>query len=115
MYAGFAMTFCFMEFFETESRRLKLFNILSYIFLALFIILLRSRAGLLCTIILFALQWVWLAFIKRQRRNSIIIASVFIIGKLHRFPTKPCEDNEHNKGHDHRAPLRPQDGSVQRI
>ena len=80
MYAGFAMTFCFMEFFETESRRLKLFNILSYIFLALFIILLRSRAGLLCTIILFALQWVWLAFIKRQRRNSIIIASVFIIG-----------------------------------
>ena len=36
-------------------------------------------------------------------------------GKLHRFPTKPCEDNEHNKGHDHRAPLRPQDGSVQRI
>jgi len=78
MYAGLGLMFCFMEIFGENSRKVKIFNILAYITLVIFVILIRSRAGLLCMVLLFILQWIWLTFIMKKKKLGTIMGCVFL-------------------------------------
>jgi len=78
MYAGLGLMFCFMEIFGENGRKVKIFNILAYITLVIFVILIRSRAGLLCMVLLFILQWIWLTFIMKKKKLGTIMGCVFL-------------------------------------
>ena len=78
MYAGLGMMFCFMEIFGEKSRKVKIINVLAYITLLVFIILIRSRAGLICMVLLFVLQWIWLTFIMKKKKLGAVMGCVFL-------------------------------------
>ena len=78
MYAGLGLMFCFMGIFGESNRKVKIFNILAYITLVIFIILIRSRAGLLCMVLLFVLQWIWLTFIMKKKKLGAIMGCIFL-------------------------------------
>ena len=78
MYAGLGLMFCFMGIFGESDRKVKIFNILAYITLVIFIILIRSRAGLLCMVLLFVLQWIWLTFIMKKKKLGAIMGCIFL-------------------------------------
>ena len=78
MYAGLGLMFCFVEIFGESSRKAKIFNILAYITLVIFIILIRSRAGLICMVLLFIMQWIWLTFIMKKKKLGAVMGCVFL-------------------------------------
>ena len=80
MYASLGLMFCFMEIFGDGNRNIKIINILAYIILVVFIILVRSRAGLLWLVFTFVLQLVWLTFIMKKKRIGLIMGCVFVLG-----------------------------------
>lgn len=79
MYASLGLMFCFMGIFENENRRVKIINVIAYIILVVFIILVRSRAGLLWLVLTFVLQWIWLTFIMKKKKLGLIMGSVFLV------------------------------------
>ena len=110
MYASLGLMFCFFGFFENESRKIKTINIIAYILLVVFIILIRSRAGLLWLVLTFVLQWIWLTFIMKKTKMGWIMGGVFILvlaGAIVAFPqsvariTKTITNitSEHNSDH----------------
>ena len=111
MYAGLGLMFCFMEIFEESSRKAKIFNILAYITLVIFVILIRSRAGLICMVLLFIMQWIWLTFIMKKKRLGAIMGCVFlaaVIATIVVFPssvvriTTTIKDLTSEHSNDHR-------------
>ena len=82
MYAALGMMFCFMGIFENESRKIKIINILAYIILVVFIILVRSRAGLLWLVLTFILQWIWLTFIMKKKKIGYVMGGIFILAVI---------------------------------
>ena len=110
MYAGLGLMFCFMGIFENKSRKVKIINIIAYVILVIFIILVRSRAGLLWMVLLFVLQWIWLVFIMKNRRAGLIMGGIFVfvvVGACVAFPqsvsriTQTIKDivSEHTSDH----------------
>lgn len=90
MYASFGLMFCFMEIFGESNRKTKIINIIAYIILLIFIILVRSRAGLIFMVLLFILQWIWLTFIMKKKRLGTIMGCVFlaaVVGTIVLFPS----------------------------
>lgn len=79
MYAGLGLMFCFMEIFENENRKIKIINIIAYIILVVFIILVRSRAGLIWMVLMFVLQWISLTFIMKKKKMGLIMGCVFVL------------------------------------
>lgn len=79
MYAGLGLMFCFLEIFGENSRKVKIINILAYIILVVFTILIRSRAGLLCMVLLFIIQWIWLTFVMKKKKIGFIMGGVFVL------------------------------------
>ena len=79
MYASLGLMFCFMEIFENKNRKIKIINIIAYIILVVFIILVRSRAGLIWMVLLFVLQWISLTFIMKKKKMGLIMGGVFVI------------------------------------
>lgn len=77
MYAGLGLMFCFLEIFGNNNRKVKVFNVSAYITLVIFIILLSSRAGLICLVFLFVIQWIWLYFIIKKKKMGLIMGCVF--------------------------------------
>jgi len=73
------LMFCFMGIFGEVSRKVKIFNVLTYIILVVFIILVRSRAGLIWLVLTFILQWVWLTFIMKKKKLGLIMGGVFVL------------------------------------
>lgn len=89
MYAGLGMMFCFVEIFENNNRKVKIFNIIAYVLLFVLSILMRSRAGLLCLAILLVLQWIWLFFIMKKKKTGLIIGGLLVAamaGSIVLFP-----------------------------
>lgn len=78
MYASLGLMFCFMGVFENEKRKIKIINLLSYLTLVVFIILIRSRAGLIWLVLTFVLQWIWLTFIMKKKKLGVIMGCVFV-------------------------------------
>ena len=79
MYASLGLMFCFMGIFEDTNRKAKIINIIAYFLLVVFIILVRSRAGLLWLVLTFVLQFVWLVFIMKKKKAGLIMGGVFVI------------------------------------
>ena len=89
MYASLGLMFCFMGIFENENRKIKIFNAIAYIILVVFIILVRSRAGLLWLVLTFVLQWIWLTFIMKKKKIGWVMGGVFVLavaGAIIAFP-----------------------------
>ena len=80
MYASLGLMFCFMEIFGNGNRTAKIMNVLAYIILVVFIILVRSRAGLLWMVLTFVVQWIWLTFIMKKKKIGLIMGAVFVLG-----------------------------------
>ena len=80
MYASLGLMFCFMEIFGDGSHKAKIINIIAYIILVIFIILVRSRAGLIWMVLTFLLQWIWLTFIMKKKKTGLIMGGVFVLG-----------------------------------
>ena len=80
MYASLGLMFCFMEIFGDGSHKAKIINIIAYIILVIFIILVRSRAGLIWMVLTFILQWIWLTFIMKKKKTGLIMGGVFVLG-----------------------------------
>lgn len=80
MYAGLGLMFCFMGIFEEGDCKTKIINAIAYIVLVVFIILVRSRAGLIWLVLTFVLQWIWLVFIMKKKKTGLIMGAVFILG-----------------------------------
>lgn len=78
IYSCFGIAFCFYELFVKNSIGVKIFDVSSILMLILFIILSSSRAGLLCLVIVFAVLWFWIAFIRKEIRIGIAVAIVFV-------------------------------------
>lgn len=78
MYASLGLMFCFMGIFENEKRKIKIINLLAYMTLVVFIILIRSRAGLIWLVLTFVLQWIWLTFIMKKKKLGVIMGCVFV-------------------------------------
>lgn len=80
----FAMVFCFTEFFENTSRKSKIFNLISTIILIFFPFFLTSRAGILCVICTLFILWIWITFVKKERKigisSGVIIAATLVVG-----------------------------------
>lgn len=79
MYASLGLMFCFVEIFGENSRKVKIFNVLAYLILVVFILLIRSRAGLICLVLLFITQWIWLFFIKKKKKLGFIVGGLFLL------------------------------------
>lgn len=79
MYASLGLMFCFMDIFGDVSRKVKIVNIIAYIILVVFIILVRSRAGLIWMVMTFVLQWIWLTFLMKKKRAGMIMGGVFVV------------------------------------
>ena len=79
MYASLGLMFCFMEIFGEGSRKVKIINVLAYVVLVVFIILVRSRAGLIWMVLTFVLQWIWLMFIMKKKKIGMVMGGVFVL------------------------------------
>lgn len=111
MYAGLGIMFCFMEIFGDGNRKVKIFNGIAYIILVVFTILIRSRAGLICMVMLFVLQWIWLTFIMKKKKIGWAMGGVFVLavaGAIIAFPqsveriTNTISDIKSEHSSDHR-------------
>ena len=111
MYAGLGLMFCFSEIFEKNSRKIKIINVIAYLILVVFIILIKSRAGLLCMVLLLILQWIWLTFIMKKKKIGYMMGGMFIlavIGACIAFPqsvsriTGTIKDIKSEHSSDHR-------------
>lgn len=80
MYASLGLMFCFMDIFGDCKRKVKIINIIAYLILVVFIILVRSRAGLIWLVLTFVLQWIWLTFIMKKKKIGLIMGCVFVLG-----------------------------------
>ena len=79
MYASLGLMFCFMEIFGNKNRKVKIINVIAYVILVVFILLVRSRAGLIWLVLTFILQWIWLTFIMKKKKMGLIMGGVFVV------------------------------------
>lgn len=79
-----ALVFCFIETFRCKNIKHKIFNLFSLLIFALSPFYVTSRAGILCTLICLGILWIWLTFVQKERKSSIItgiiLFSTLIIG-----------------------------------
>lgn len=73
IYSCLGIIFCFRELFSKITFKSKIFNILAIFLLIIFIALSGSRAGISCVVIIFAISWFWLTFVKKEIKTGIII------------------------------------------
>ena len=80
MYCCFGIIHCFVELFEQtkKSTLCTTFLITTIISSTLFVVLVESRAGILCMILLYVFLFSWLFFIKKQRHTTIVAGSSLV-------------------------------------
>lgn len=79
MMSCFGLVFCLNELLNSEKSKVKIFSILSVIFLMLIPFFITSRAGIICTIMTIFLNWIWLTFIKKERKIGLMTGCTAII------------------------------------
>lgn len=65
------LAFCFTELFASKSITIKIFNVVSLLILTMSPFFVTSRAGVLCEVLLFFILWIWLIFIKKDKKIGI--------------------------------------------
>lgn len=76
IYTCLGMSFCFTELFNKNSLKSNIINILFIIFLLTFTIISKSRAGLLCIILIFITLLIWLIFIEKKYKTGIYVGLI---------------------------------------
>lgn len=84
MYALLALAFSSVEIIEVKDWRLKIYNIFISIAMLVFVVLLDSRAGIICLCVELLILLVWLGFIKKKLLMSVIF-TVLIAGVIAPF------------------------------
>lgn len=81
MYCCFGITYCFTEVFENVRKSVinTTFLTTTIISSTLFVVLVESRAGILCMILLYVFLFAWLFFIKKQRYTATIAGCSLIV------------------------------------
>lgn len=81
MYCCFGIIYCFTEIFENTKKTVinKIFLITTIISSTLFVVLVESRAGILCMILLYVFLFAWLFFVKKQRYTATIAGCSLIV------------------------------------
>mgnify|MGYP003440330683 CR=1 FL=1 len=74
-----SITFCFKEFFTSTSKKLKIFNLFSLLILTISPFFVTSRAGILCTVLLFVILLFWLAFTIKEKKVIIMTGTSIIL------------------------------------
>ncbi len=84
MYALLALAFSSVEIIEVKDWRLKIYHIFISISMLVFVVLLDSRAGIICLCVELLILLVWLGFIKKKLLMSVIF-TVLISGGIAPF------------------------------
>lgn len=79
MYTCLGVVFCFMEFIKNNSLRLKIFDLLTSIFLFFSPFYICSRAGVICSIVILFTLWIWVTFMLKKKKFAIVTGSVLLI------------------------------------
>ena len=81
MYACFGIIYSFVELFDNHLKsKGKIAFLLSTLVLStLFVILVESRAGILCMFLLFACLFAWLFFVKKKRMITMCVGTAFAV------------------------------------
>ena len=79
MYAAVAMVFCAVELVEQKKMRTKILNAIAVLLLIVFVFLLDSRAGLLFMLLEIITLWVWITFVKKQKRFGMISLGALVL------------------------------------
>ena len=75
---SFSLAFCLKELFTSKKIRLIIFNAISAIILIFLPFFLTSRAGILCTFLVLFIIWIWLCFIKKNKKIGIVTGILMI-------------------------------------
>ena len=120
LYTCLGLAFCFIEFINNNSLKLKTFNLLISIVLIISPFYIYSRAGILCSILILFTLWIWITLVFKKRKAGIITCVIFltslIIGCI-AFPktiqkfTDAIENIQNGKG-DSRVTIRNANRSV---
>ena len=81
MYACFGIIYSFVELFDNHLKsKGKIAFLLSTLVLSiLFVILVESRAGILCMFLLFVCLFAWLFFVKKKRMITMCVGTAFAV------------------------------------
>ncbi|MBR4301462.1 MAG: O-antigen ligase family protein [Bacteroidales bacterium] len=81
MYACFGIIYSFVELFDNHLKsKGKIAFLLSTLVLStLFVILVESRAGILCMFLLFACLFAWLFFVKKKRMITMCVGTALAV------------------------------------
>lgn len=81
MYFCLGIAFCFKELFDVgKSWRRNFLPAVLMVCFSVFVILLSSRAGILCMIAMYAMLLAWLTFSKKKYRLGLSIAGIAVVG-----------------------------------
>lgn len=81
MYVLLAFAFCFVEFCNQKSLKIKIINATSMLLMMVFVFLLDSRAGILTLLLEIIVLWFYLTFVLNKKKIGVIsgIAAVVIL------------------------------------
>lgn len=86
IYSCLCISFCFCELFSRNKVGLRIFDIFAIMMLILFIALSSSRAGILCVVVIFIISWLWLTFVKKEKKIGysvgIIIVGLMVVAPI---------------------------------
>ncbi len=79
MMSCFGLVFCLNELLSSKEKNIKIFNLISAIFLILIPFFITSRAGILCTIMMVFITWIYLTFIQKKIKIGLITGCAAIV------------------------------------
>lgn len=91
MYVLLAFGFCFFELYQSKNARLRIFNAVTMLMLAVFVILLNSRAGILTMVLEIIMLWCYITFVAKNKKVGIVSGLIVVaagISILLAFPER---------------------------
>ncbi|MBR5778563.1 MAG: O-antigen ligase family protein [Bacteroidales bacterium] len=81
MYCCFAIVYSFVQLFGSDvvSKSNKVFLSVVVVLSALFVVLVESRAGILCMAVLFVFLFAWLFFVKKKRALTMYCGTALVV------------------------------------
>lgn len=79
IYSCLGISFCFHELFSKDKIRSRFFDVFAIMMLILFVVLSGSRAGILCMVVIFIISWLWLTFVKKDKKIGYCVGAIIIV------------------------------------
>ena len=68
LFTCLALVFSFVEFFDSKSHKIRIFNLVIFFIMILSPFYITSRAGMLCEMLILFVLWIWLTFVRKERK-----------------------------------------------